>query len=60
MENVFGCISIATLLLGFLYIINVLRRDPNLVKFANQLPGPKGIPLIGNGLEVLKFKGNGK
>ncbi|KAK7605045.1 hypothetical protein V9T40_006231 [Parthenolecanium corni] len=42
----------------FLYIINVLRRDPNLVKFANQLPGPKGIPLIGNGLEVLKFKGN--
>lgn len=56
----FVYLSFTTFFLGFLLLLKVLRRDLNLVKFSNSLPGPKGIPVIGNGLELLKFRGEGK
>uniref|UniRef100_A0AAT9UTJ2 Cytochrome P450 3634C2 n=1 Tax=Maconellicoccus hirsutus TaxID=177089 RepID=A0AAT9UTJ2_MACHI len=41
------------LLLGFVikYIYTRCRRDPRMVELANTLPGPRGFPLIGNGLD---------
>lgn len=32
------------------YIILKCRRDPRLVEFSKTIPGPKGLPLIGNSL----------
>lgn len=41
------------------YIILKCRRDPRLVEFSKTLPGPKGLPLIGNSLPFV-FSGLSK
>lgn len=47
------------LLFLWYFIILKSRRDPCLVKFSNTLPGPPGLPLVGNTLPFV-FSGLGK
>lgn len=45
--------------LVFKYIVNKFSRDPRFLKVASEIPGPLGLPYIGNSLSFI-LAGKGK